>query len=353
LAFGEGGNRWLRALMKGRWHVEAGREEGAVAQEGTRCRLDAGRRTIDVEIGAEQSGARMPEQKQLHLFGTGGEGTPVEGIAPAGVVVREVSCRSLLNRCGIDDYSFNCYTGCAHACAYCYARFMQRFHPHDEPWGGFVDVKINGPAVLTREVRRLPPGSVFTCSACDGWQSVEKHYELTRRCCALLLEAGFGLNVLTKSELVLRDLDIFAGRDVSLGVTITTTDEREARVWEPRASSVGARVKVLREAKKAGLKTRVMFGPLLPEISDTAEELRRLFDLAREAGVDRIWTDAMNPRPRVWPAVRELLMRVRPDLVEHYRGVLFDSVSRERYIRELQGRIARAAAEAGMKDRMG
>ena len=56
-----------------------------------------------------------------------------------GVVVRETQCKSLLNRSGIDDYSFNCYTGCAHGCAYCYARFMQRFHPHDEPWGQFVD----------------------------------------------------------------------------------------------------------------------------------------------------------------------------------------------------------------------
>jgi DNA repair photolyase len=98
------------------------------------------------------------------------------------VAVREVACKTLLNKCSIDEYSFNCYVGCSHACRYCYARFMQRFHPHDEDWGEFVDVRVNAPNVLARQVRRLKPGSVFTCSACDGWQLIEQDYQLTRRC---------------------------------------------------------------------------------------------------------------------------------------------------------------------------
>jgi hypothetical protein len=68
---------------------------------------------------------------------------------------------------------------------------MQRFHPHAEEWGQFVDVKVNAPDVLARQLRRLKPGEVFTCSACDGWQPVEEHYQLTRECCCLLLDAGF------------------------------------------------------------------------------------------------------------------------------------------------------------------
>ena len=162
-----------------------------------------------------------------------------------GTVVREVSCKSLLNRSSIGDYSFNCYTGCTNGCIYCYARFMQRFHPHDEPWGKFVDVKINAADVLARQLRRLAPGSVFTCSACDGWQPVEKRYKLTRQCCLMLLDAGFHLNILTKRDLVLRDLDIFKGRDVRLGVTITTPDEDMAILWEPKASPVSSRLRVL------------------------------------------------------------------------------------------------------------
>ena len=266
--------------------------------------------------------------------------------------MREVTCKSLLNRCGIDDYSFNCYTGCGNGCVYCYARFMQRFHPHDEAWGRFVDVKVNAPDVLARQLRRLPPGSVFTCSACDGWQAVEQHYKLTRRCCGMLLEAGFRLNVLTKSRLVLRDLDVFAGRDVCLGVTITTPDEAQARAWEPGASSVAERLEVLEAGKAAGLETVVMFGPLLPGVSDSQEALDELFGLAARAGVDHIWTDALNPRPRVWPSVRAFLRARKPDLLELYGRVLFDREHRAAYVAALRERVKRAAANARLADRL-
>ena len=294
----------------------------------------------------------MREQKQPSLFDQDDASGPTNAFAAEDVTVREVRCKSLLNRSGIDDYSFNCYTGCGHGCVYCYARFMQRFHPHEEPWGRFVDVKVNAVEALTGQLRRMGPGSVFACSACDGWQGVESHYKLTRHCCRLLLDAGFRLNILTKSKLVLRDLDILAGGDVRLGVTIAVPDEADARLWEPRASSVSARLQILRQAKAAGLKTTVMFGPLLPEISDTPEALRKLFAMAADTDVDQIWTDTINPRPRVWPSVQALLRRHRPDLLGLYRRVLFDSTYRTHYVDELHRRIRQAADNAGAGNRL-
>jgi DNA repair photolyase len=271
---------------------------------------------------------------------------------PQGVVVREVQCRKLLNRCGIDDYSFNCYVGCGHGCGYCYARFMQRFHPHDEEWGRFVDVRINAVQALARQLRRLEPGSVFTCSACDGWQPIEARYRLTRECCRLLVTAGFHLNILTKSKLVLRDLDILTGPRIQIGVTITTPDENWAAIWEPGASTVAERIEILRQAKAAGLRTVVMFAPLLPGISDTQEALGRLFAIAAETRVNRIWTDPINPRPRVWPAVQQVLRRRRPELYDHYQRVLFDAGFRRDYRRRLNARIRKAAQAAGLADRL-
>jgi DNA repair photolyase len=167
----------------------------------------------------------MVKPKQPSLFDASETPEPAPQLTDDGVLIREVRCRTLLNRCSIDDYSFNRYIGCEHGCGYRYARFMQRFHPHAEAWGQFVDVQVNAAEVLARQLRRLPPGDVFTCSACDGWQPVEEHYRLTHECCRLLLDAGFRLNVLTKSRLILRDLDLFAGRNVRVGVTITTPDE--------------------------------------------------------------------------------------------------------------------------------
>jgi DNA repair photolyase len=294
----------------------------------------------------------MPDDKQASLFQPTGTPDPSRLFVEDGVVVREVRCKTLLNRCSIDDYSFNCYVGCGHGCRYCYARFMQRFHPHAEEWGRFVDVKVNAVEVLKRQLRRLKPGAVFTCSACDGWQPIEQRCRLTRECCRLLLEAGFRLNLLTKSSLVLRDLDIFIGGDVCLGVTITTPSESWARIWEPGAASVSARWGVLRKAKAAGLETAVMFGPLLPGISDSDQALGELFDRAAETGVDRIWTDLLNPRPRVWPSLQRALRQHCPDLHEHYRQLLFEPASRQAYQRQLECRIRRAARHAGVEDHL-
>jgi DNA repair photolyase len=271
---------------------------------------------------------------------------------PAKPIVRETVCKTILNRSGLGDYSLNCYTGCAHACAYCYARFMQRFHPHDEPWGAFVDVKVNAVEVLKRQLRRVKPGNVFVSSACDGWQPIEAQWRLTRRCCELLLEYGFELHVLTKSTLVLRDMDVFAGHPVEVGVTVTTLDERLKELWEPGTASVEERFGVIEAAQKAGLRTSIMFGPLLPLLSDSQEAIEALLDRAAALDVDQIWIDAMNPRPRVWPAVASLLRERFPELTESYRRILFDRAVRAAYLADLRTRITTAVARKSLADRV-
>ena len=262
--------------------------------------------------------------------------------APNTPVIREITCRTVLNRCAIGDYSLNCYVGCAHGCVYCYARFMQRFHPHAEPWGGFVDVKVNAVDALRRQLPRTPPGAVFMSSACDGWQPLEQERGLTRECCRLLLDCGFRVNVLTKSVLVLRDLDIFAGRNAQVGVTITTLDDGLKALWEPRAGSIEERFRVLEQAKAAGLDTAVMFGPLLPFLSDTPPFIEAMLQRARDLDVDAILFDALNPRPKVWESVSGLLRQEFPDLAERYRRVLYAPRVREAYLQGLRERIADA-----------
>jgi DNA repair photolyase len=274
------------------------------------------------------------------------------GGIPREAMVRETVCKTILNRSGLSDYSLNCYTGCIHGCTYCYARFMQRFHPHDEPWGAFVDVKVNAVEALKRQLRRAEPGTVFISSACDGWQPVEAQWRLTRRCCELLLERGFQLHVLTKSALVLRDLDVFIGRPVQIGVTLTTLDERLRELWEPAAASVEERLRVIEAARRAGIETGIMFGPLLPFLSDSPAAIDALLQQAADLRIDRIWVDAINPRPRVWPAVAALLRAKFPGLLGPYRKILFDEPSRAAYIKELRSRVDNAARRKSLTDRL-
>lgn len=271
--------------------------------------------------------------------------------APTGVTVREAPCRSILNDSALSDYSLNCYTGCSHGCVYCCARFMERFHPHAEPWGGFVDVKVNAVETLRRQLRRAKPGDVFVSSACDGWQPIEGQYGLTRRCCELLVERGFAVHALTKSALIRRDLDVLAQGRSRVGVSVATLDERLRGLWEPGASAVEARLGVIAEAKRRGLRTGIMFAPLLPGLSDGKEALREMFRRAAELGVDDVWVDGLNARPKVWPSVNALLRKEFPQLHETYRGILFDAGKREAYSAGLRRRVADAAAESGLRER--
>jgi len=267
-------------------------------------------------------------------------------------VVREVTCKTVLNKSKLGGYSLNCYGGCRHGCVYCYARFMQRFHPHEEAWGEYVDVKVNAVEAVARQVERLPAGEVFVSSACDGWQPIEAERQLTRECCRILVAHGFKPNTHTKSRLVLRDLDGLSGHDARVAVTVTTLDESLRRLWEPRTPPVEERFEVIAKARDAGLETGIMFGPLLPFLSDQQVSVDAMLERAADLGIDRVWVDALNPRPKVWPSVRALLERSFPELVERYQRVLFWPRVREAYRAGLRERVERAATRCRMAGRV-
>lgn len=267
-------------------------------------------------------------------------------------VVREVRCKTILGESGICDYCVNCYTGCTHACAYCYARFMCRFQHHDQPWGSFVDAKVNAPEVLARQLaqgRLLSAGSVFISSVCDPYQPAEASFGLTRRCLTLLLERGFQVHLQTKGDLVRRDFDLLAGRtNAVLCMTITTTDDDLARQIEPRASSATARIEALRQAGREGIRTRAFVGPLLPTLTDTPESTGAVFSALVELGLEAVYVDRLNLRWGVWPAMKQTLERIAPDAIPATRAVLFDASQGRAYEQALRRRVRDAARDAGL-----
>jgi len=99
------------------------------------------------------------------------------------LVVKEVRARSILSRSQIHPYVVNAYTGCQHACSYCYARFMKRFTGHAEPWGEFVDIKVNAAELLQREILHKPRGRVWVSGVCDPYQPLEAR-SASRSCSA-------------------------------------------------------------------------------------------------------------------------------------------------------------------------
>lgn len=182
------------------------------------------------------------------------------------MIVREIEARSILSKSQIYDYALNAYVGCQHRCLYCYAKFMRRFTGHREPWGEFVDVKINAPELLAKEVlKKKRKGRVWISGVCDAYQPLERRYRLTRRCLEILVAEGWPVTVQTKSPLVLRDIDILTrSAEAEVGFTITTADEKVRRIFEPGAPPVGKRIEALRSLHDAGIRTFVMIAPLLP-----------------------------------------------------------------------------------------
>lgn len=203
------------------------------------------------------------------------------------MVLREIQARSILVKSQVFDYVVNPYVGCQHSCVYCYARFMRRFTGHKEPWGEFVDVKINAPALLKHEIDKRQPGRVWVSGVCDPYQPLESKYGLTRKCLEILVEYGWPITVQTKSPLVLRDLDLLKRSDkIEVGLSVTTADDGIRKSFEPGAPSIKERVEALEELHLAHIRTYGMIAPMLPGAERLADQLN--------GKVDYVLVDRMN-----------------------------------------------------------
>ncbi len=259
----------------------------------------------------------------------------------------------MLVKSGITDYAVNCYVGCTHGCIYCYARFMKRFTGHEEPWGKFLDARTNAPEVLAREVKRKPPGRVFMSSVCDGWQPIEKRYQLSRQCLKILIDAGFHVGILTKSKLVARDFDILEGHsNCDVSCTLTTMDEQLRFSIEPGASPTRERITVLEEACSRGISASAFLGPFMPGLSDTDEALDALISAVAPLPLSHFHADKLNPRPGVWNSIVLFLKRYHPELVELYRRLFFDESERREYCEDLGRRLREIARARGVEEKL-
>lgn len=259
------------------------------------------------------------------------------------LITREIECKSILSTSGIEgvDYAINPYVGCAHGCIYCYAVFMKRFTGHDEEWGTFVDIKVNAPEVLTRQLRRAKPGNITFGTVTDAYQPLEAKYKITQRCLQVLRDWEMPVSILTKSALVVRDMDVIkALRRPEVAFTITTLDESVRRVFEPGSSSIAARLHALRAFSEAGIPTWAFLGPVLPCITDDEASLDALFSQLKEAGADYVLVDSLNLRGAASGRLLGLLRVRYPELREAYRSL---SANRLPYHGALMERTKRIA----------
>ncbi|MGB9823844.1 MAG: SPL family radical SAM protein [Candidatus Hydrothermia bacterium] len=209
------------------------------------------------------------------------------------MLVKEVRVKSILAKSKVYDYVINPYVGCQHGCTYCYARFMKRFSGHVEPWGEFVDVKINAPELLEKEIRRKKMGEIWISGVCDPYQPVEKKYMLTRKCLEILSNYNWPVFIQTKSPLVTRDIDLLKHFErIDVGFSIGTANDRVREIFEPQAPSIFSRIEALRILRSEKIRTYVMVAPVLPGAEGLVSMLRGL--------VDYVIIDKMNYHYADW-----------------------------------------------------
>jgi len=231
--------------------------------------------------------------------------------------VQEIRCRHLLHRtrASFAEVTINPYVGCGFGCCYCYVPILRakRGQEGAQTWGTWVQVKVNAPDVVRREMLDLPRDShILIGSATDAWQPIEKRYRVSR---GVLYELSFYPNrvtILTRSPLLVRDIDLLKRFEhVSVHISVPTVDEAVRRVFEPHAPAVAGRVELTRRLLKAGIRTTWAWCPFLPGVENTPEQTRQYVRTAKQAGVTEIWVGRIN----YWSALEErycsLLRRYR------------------------------------------
>src|SRR5580700_10580201 len=214
--------------------------------------------------------------------------------------------KSLLNRCvsnrGLPfTWTINPYRGCEFACKYCYARYTHEFMEMRDgaEFEQKIYVKQHAADLLRHELRRVKPDeSIALGTATDPYQPAERRYEVTR---GILEEfarhRGFELGIVTKSNLIVRDLgllkEVAQASRLSVHVTITTLDVNLARILEPRAPRPDLRLEAVRALAQAGLRVGISCSPVVPGITDSPGDLEALIRAAAESGADYVFANPL------------------------------------------------------------
>ncbi len=264
--------------------------------------------------------------------------------------ITETFCKTILNRSkvGASDYTLNAYQGCAFGCAYCYVPVIRGFRgvADPAPWGGWVQVKVNAPDVLRRQMLSAPSDAkILIGTAADSWQPLEKQYQISRRLLEELALYPNPVSILTRSPLLLRDMDILLRMpSLTVGVSIPTFDDTARRIFEPYAPAIPGRVHLVRRLAEAGLKPRLFWCPILYGVSDTPEAVRDYFEHAAQSGVERIVCDRMN--------YARILAKPHMRLLAEYRRQRPGSRAASLSAEALSAEIARWSSHYGIECRL-
>jgi DNA repair photolyase len=281
--------------------------------------------------------------------------------------------KSILNKCDSArvpfDWTINPYRGCEFGCLYCYARYTHEYMELDgSEFERKIFVKRDAAPLLSYDVNHKysyasessggeRPEHIAIGTATDPYQPAEREYGVTRACLEELSKReGLSISVITKSNQIVRDIDIFkeiAERsELSLNITITTLRARLARLLEPRAPRPDLRMAAVKQLREAGLRVGVSASPLIPGITDREGELEAVAEAAHKAGAQWFFSGVLFLMPsaakQFLPFIREKFPRLTKQYEEWYSK---EAYAPEKYRKQIADRVARLKQKYGFDSR--
>ena len=256
-----------------------------------------------------------------------------------GILIRNVETKNIMTKSNlpVGGYSVNPYVGCTHGCKYCYASFMKRFTGHTEPWGTFLDVKhwleIKNPQKYRGQ--RIVIGSVT-----DGYLPQEKQFQNTRKLLEQLKDSGAEILICTKSDLVVRDIDLLREMGkVTVSWSINTLDEDFRRDMD-KAVSIERRLHAMKQIYDAGIRTVCFIAPVFPGITDFEAIFHRVKNQC-----DLVWLENLNLRGGFKQEILDYIQEKHPHLTPLYQAI-YQKGDRS-YFRGLEQQAEQLAMENG------
>lgn len=237
------------------------------------------------------------------------------------------------------DYVINPYVGCPHGCKYCYACFMKRFTKHEEEWGTFIDIKQCSKSI---NKKRLEGKTIFLSSVTDCYNPYEEKYCVTQSILKQLVGIDCTINISTKSDLILRDIDLLKKiNNLTVSLSINTMDEDFRRDMD-NASSIADRLKALKALHENGIYTVLFMSPIFPEITNFREIIN-----ASSSFVDEYWFENLNLRGNYKQTIMDYISQKYPRHFELYKQIYV--MGKKDYLEHLSNEIEQYCNDNSIK----
>lgn len=237
------------------------------------------------------------------------------------------------------DFVINPYVGCPMKCLYCYAAYMVSFSKHEEDWGDFIDVKHTNKRI---NLFKIKDKKVMISTVTDPYNCYEEKYRITRKIMEQLAFSAAYITIVTKSDLVLRDIDQFKKmQHVEVAISLSTLNEKMREKLEPCATSIEKRLETLKILKENGIRTVAFVAPIIPEITD----FKLIIDKTKDY-VDEYWFDMLNLRTNFKTKMFKFIEEEYPIFKSLYQSIYNKKDSK--YFKEISDEIDKYCTEKGV-----